>query len=94
MPYPSLTFAGVRLGGLYALPSQSVSVGTGRVYALGARYSNGPLNLGIAYTNTHDLGLNGPTQAGTTFFPGLPSGPVLDFEACRRLHQRNVASCE
>jgi predicted porin len=75
--YTSPTFAGVTLGGLYAFPSQSVSAGTGRVYALGARYANGPLNLGIAYTNTHDLGLNGPTQAGTTFFPGLPAGPVL-----------------
>jgi predicted porin len=75
--YVSPSFAGLTFGGLYAFPSQSVSAGTGRVFALGARYANGPLNLGLAYTNTHDLGLNGPSQAGTTFFPDLPAGPVL-----------------
>ncbi len=77
MKYVSPTFAGISFGGLYAFPSQSVSAGTGRVIAFGLRYDNGPLKLGAAYTDIHDLGLNAPTQAGTTLFPDLPPGPVL-----------------
>ncbi|CAE6718495.1 porin [Paraburkholderia nemoris] len=75
--YTSPNYLGLQAGALYAFPSQSVSAGTGRVIAFGLRYSNGPLNLGAAYTDTHDLGLNGPSQAGTTFFPDLPATPVL-----------------
>ncbi|MEW6340401.1 MAG: porin [Pseudomonadota bacterium] len=75
--YTSSNYAGFQAGALYAFPSQSVSAGTGRVIAFGMRYSHGPLDLGAAYTDTHDLGLNGPSQAGTTFFPNLPATPVL-----------------
>ena len=75
--YATPTYAGFSAGGLYATPSQSVSAGTGRVFSVGARYSNGPVNLGTAYTNTHDLGLNAPSQAGTTLFVDLPAGPVM-----------------
>ena len=75
--YRSPSFYGFTVGALYAFPSQSVSAGTGRVMAFGARYDNGPLHVGLAYTNTHDMGLNAPTQAGTTLFADLPAGPVL-----------------
>src|SRR5258708_35078887 len=76
--YTSPNYLGLQAGALYAFPSQSVSAGTGRVIAFGLRYSNGPLNLSAAYTDTHDLGLNGARQAGTTFFPDLPSNPGLE----------------
>ena len=77
--YTSPTLAGLTFGGLYATPSSTVSAGTGRVMAFGLKYVNGALNLGAAYTNTHDSGVNAPTQAGTTIFPDLPPGPaVLD----------------
>jgi predicted porin len=77
LKYTSPSYAGFQAGALYAFPSQSVSAGTGRVIAFGMRYSNGPFDFGAAYTDTHDLGLNGPRQAGTTFFPNLPATPVL-----------------
>ncbi|WP_206957865.1 porin [Trinickia acidisoli] len=77
LKYTSPSFGGLTFGGLYAFPSQSVSAGTGRVISFGARYSNGPLNLGAAYTDTHDLGVNAPTQAGTTLFSNLPPAPVV-----------------
>jgi predicted porin len=77
LKYTSPSYAGFQAGALYAFPSQSVSAGTGRVIAFGMRYSNGPFDFGAAYTDTHDLGLNGPSQAGTTFFPNLPATPVL-----------------
>jgi predicted porin len=47
------------------------------VIAFGARYDGGPFQAGVAYTDTHDLGLNAPTQAGTTLFPDLPGAPVV-----------------
>ena len=75
--YTSSPFAGFTVGALYAFPSQSVSAGTGRVIAFGARYSNGPLNVGAAYTDTHDLGVYAPSQAGTTLFPNLPAAPIV-----------------
>jgi predicted porin len=77
LKYTSPNYGGFSAGALYAFPSQSVTAGTGRVIAFGLRYSNGPLNLGAAYTDTHDLGVNAPTQAGTTLFPDLPAGPVI-----------------
>lgn len=76
LKYTSPSFGGLSFGGLYAFPSQSVPAGTGRVIAFGARYANGPVTLGVAYTDTHDLGVNAPTQAGTTLFPNLPGAPL------------------
>ncbi|VVD92860.1 Outer membrane porin protein [Pandoraea pneumonica] len=77
--YTSPNWAGLTLGALYATPSSTVSAGTGRVIAFGAKYANDGLSLGAAYTNTHNSGVNAPTQAGTTIFPDLPPGPaVLD----------------
>ncbi|HIH2752142.1 porin [Burkholderia aenigmatica] len=75
--YVSPTIAGVTVGGLYAFQSQATSGGTGRVVAFGLRYDNGPLKIGAAYTDIHDMGVNGPVQAGTTFFPNLPPAPML-----------------
>jgi len=75
--YKSPTYYGFSFGALYAFPSQSVSAGTGRVIAFGARYDGGPFQAGVAYTDTHDLGLNAPTQAGTTLFPNLSGAPVV-----------------
>ncbi|SMG53651.1 porin [Paraburkholderia susongensis] len=75
--YVSPTIAGVTVGGLYAFPSQATSGGTGRIIAFGLRYDNGPLKIGAAYTDIHDMGVNGPVQAGTTFFPNLPPTPQL-----------------
>ena len=77
LKYKSPTYYGFSFGALYAFPSQSVSAGTGRVIAFGARYDGGPFQAGVAYTDTHDLGLNAPTQAGTTLFPNLSGAPVV-----------------
>jgi predicted porin len=85
LKYKSPTFYGFSFGALYAFPSQSVPAGTGRVIAFGARYDGGPFQAGVAYTDTHDLGLNAPTQAGTTLFPDLPGGTGRGHE---RQHDR------
>ena len=75
--YTSAPYKDFNIGALYATPSQDVSAGTGRVIAFGARYGTGTVRLGLAYTATHNLGLNAPAQAGTTLFPTLPASPVL-----------------
>jgi len=46
--YKSPTYYGFSFGALYAFPSQSVSAGTGRVIAFGARYDGGPFQAGVA----------------------------------------------
>ncbi|WP_375509072.1 porin [uncultured Caballeronia sp.] len=77
LKYASSVYRGLSVGALYAFPSSSVSAGTGRVIAFGARYDGGPFQAGVAYTDTHDLGLNAPSQAGTTLFPNLPAAPLV-----------------
>lgn len=52
--YESINFHGFQLGAMNAFGNQAGDFSAGRQYSVGAQYSSGTVNFGIAYTMSHN----------------------------------------
>ncbi len=83
--FSSVSVGGFSVGAMYAFSNRGNDFHNGSGWSLGARYADGPLNVGVAYTQLNQTALDPYAQIGVTSFLGrpvatvLPNGGVVDL---------------
>lgn len=87
--FRSANYSGLSFEGLYSFGGVPGSVSTNSEYSLGAGYTNGPIDLGIAYLNAKNpaASLFGSNPTDTPASNGLTATPVLSGYATASSYQ-------
>ncbi len=78
--YQTANYAGFSAEGMYGFGGVPGSIGANQIYSIGAGYTHGPLNLGVAYLNAHNPNASffGTAVGATAASNNLGSSPVID----------------
>ncbi|WP_184048831.1 porin [Paraburkholderia sp. MM5384-R2] len=93
--YTSVDFGGLTFGGVYALGGIAGNLTRNQIWSLGARYSNGPLQLGVGYLNVRNpntsfYGAGGTVAATVGGVPGSNFGASPVNSAYASAHTQQV----
>lgn len=71
--YTSANYAGLQFGGVFGFSNQPGGFSKDRAYSLGASYSNGPVNLAVAYMQLNNGGSIGNGALSANDGPTFPA---------------------
>jgi GBP family porin len=85
--FSSATFAGIKVGAMYAFSNSAGAAGNGNAYSLGAHYAYGGLNVGAAYDQINRSSTS-PNNSGAT---SATDGNYLSLGGSQQIYSVSAA---